>query len=191
MLSAAATDAMWAHKLGFAHNSTRESRALWNSLASLMEAHPTDFTILFRNLADVVEASAHISRLAALGQEARDELLTPLQIAFYEPLPEVMVRRWSDWLLEWLAALQEDASQSNRDAAMIAAAMRRTSPKFVPREWMLHEAYSAAEEGNHRPLQELHELLKRPYDEQPAAARRYFARAPVGSERQGGIGFMS
>ena len=54
----------------------------------------------------------------------------------------------------------------------IAAAMRRTNPKFVPREWMLHEAYAAAEAGNHQPLHELHEL------HEPHAKSSRRARAP-------------
>ena len=109
----------------------------------------------------------------------------------FEPLPPARARAWASWLVEWLSALREESITSGRDAATIAVDLRRTNPKYVPREWMLHEAYSAAELGDHQPLHALHELLKRPYEEQPAAASRYFARAPPGSERQGGIGFMS
>ena len=119
-----------------------------------------------------------------------EQLLAPLESAFHEPLPPQTAHAWVDWAGDWLHALREEDSTPRRDAAEIAATIRRTSPKYVPREWILHEAYSAAEEGNHQPLLALHELLKRPYDEQPAAAR-YFARAPPGSEQQGGIGFMS
>ena len=69
--------------------------------------------------------------------------------------------------------------------------MRLASPKYVPREWMLVHAYTAAEKGEYSPLHELHDLLRRPYDEQPEMAGRYYRRAPPGSEQQGGVGFMS
>ena len=69
--------------------------------------------------------------------------------------------------------------------------MRRENPKYVPREWMLAGAYEAAERGDYAPLFELHELLKRPYDEQPERAGRFYRRAPRGSDQQGGVGFMS
>ena len=80
---------------------------------------------------------------------------------------------------------------SGFDAAAVSAAMRLASPKYVPREWMLAEAYEAAERGEYAPLRELHELLRRPYDEQPDRADRYYRRRPAGAEQQGGIGFMS
>ena len=63
--------------------------------------------------------------------------------------------------------------------------------RYVPREWMLAEAYTAAEDGNHTALYELKALFQRPYDEQPHAAARFYRRAPPSAARQGGIGFMS
>ena len=65
------------------------------------------------------------------------------------------------------------------DAAAASAALKQASPKYVPREWMLVKAYSDAEGGDHAELHRLHELFKRPYDEQPEAEARYFARSPV------------
>ena len=56
---------------------------------------------------------------------------------------------------------------------------------------MLAGAYEAAERGEYAPLRELHELLRRPYDEQPEHAARFYRRAPHGSDQQGGVGFMS
>jgi uncharacterized protein YdiU (UPF0061 family) len=69
--------------------------------------------------------------------------------------------------------------------------MRMANPKYVPREWLLHEAYEAAERGDHAPLHRLQQVLRRPYDEQPAAEAHYYRRRPPGAELQGGLGFMS
>ena len=41
------------------------------------------------------------------------------------------------------------------------------------------------------PLRELHALLIAPYDEQPAKASTFYARAPDWAEQQGGVAFMS
>lgn len=183
-ISAAAVESMWSRKLGFVSNGSDTTVRLRMSLASLMAEHPTDYTILHRLLADVVEATQ-------LQATARQLLLQPLELAFYEPLPQPLEARWSDWLIEWLHALYLEALPLGRSADAIATAIRKVCPKFVPREWMLYEAYSAAEEGNHQPLLTLQELLTRPYDEQPSAAAKYFSRAPNGLEHQGGIGFMS
>ena len=64
--------------------------------------------------------------------------------------------------------------------------------RYVPREWMLAEAYNAAADGDHSVVHSLQRLFARPFDEQDAhAEERYYRRAPEGSEEQGGIGFMS
>ena len=74
---------------------------------------------------------------------------------------------------------------------VVAPRMRRSNPKYIPREWMLAEGYRAAEKGDYAPLATLHEVLKHPYEEQPLFEGRFYKRAPDGSEQQGGIGFMS
>ena len=58
--------------------------------------------------------------------------------------------------------------------------MNAVNPKYVPREWMLVKAYKDAENRDHAELHRLHELFKRPYDEQPEAEARYFVRSPEG-----------
>lgn len=52
--------------------------------------------------------------------------------------------------------------------------MKAVNPKYVPREWMLVGAYAAAQEKNFGPMLELHELFKRPYDEQPEFEARFY-----------------
>ena len=94
---------------------------------------------------------------------------------------------WADWARAWLA--QVGAAPGGARAA--ARAMRAVSPKYVPREFMLREAYVAAGEGNFSAVDELLELFRRPYDEQPAFEARFFRRAPDGAADQGGLGFMS
>jgi uncharacterized protein YdiU (UPF0061 family) len=69
--------------------------------------------------------------------------------------------------------------------------MRASNPRFVPREWLLIEAYTAAERGDYEPLNKLYQVLQRPYDEQPEAPTHYFSRAPLVSKDKGGCAFMS
>ena len=39
--------------------------------------------------------------------------------------------------------------------------------RYVPREWMLVDAYTAANRGDYSEIKALHNLFKKPYDEQP------------------------
>ena len=80
------------------------------------------------------------------------------------------------------------------DGAAAARVMRAVSPKFVPREWMLLAAYTAAEAGDLAPLHELATLFADPYAEQPSMDAKYYRRAPAGTYDNGGkpgCAFMS
>ena len=75
-------------------------------------------------------------------------------------------------------------------AAEAAATMRGANPKYIPREWMLVEAYVAAEKKDHSPLNTLYALFKRPYEEQPEMEEKYFRLNPV-AHKVPGTGIMS
>ena len=94
---------------------------------------------------------------------------------------------WVRWLRRWLRAQEAEGG----GGAEAARRMRLVSPKYIPREWMLAEAYTGAEHDNHTALHALEALLLRPYDEQPELEAAYYRRAPHGTAQQGGIGFMS
>lgn len=69
--------------------------------------------------------------------------------------------------------------------------MRKTSPKYVPREWMLVDAYGAAGRGDLALVHELHDLFLHPFDEQPEHEEKYYRKAPAAACKRGGTGFMS
>jgi uncharacterized protein YdiU (UPF0061 family) len=177
---------MWARKLGFPKDGAafvgEKATALWKRVEAMMALHPTDFTIFFRQLAEVPAAAT----------ESDEVLLGLLAPAFYSPLAEGNLReKWVGWLRAWLAELAEAHERDGYDAGAVVEQMRRANPKFIPREWMLAEAYEAAEEGQYGKLRELHEVLQRPYDEQPNYTDRFYRRAPASAFQQGGIAFMS
>ena len=83
--------------------------------------------------------------------------------------------------------------------------MRLQNPRFVPREWMLVEAYDAAASGDFEPVQRLLHVLSKPYQDasplDPSAAaaavasdtqndERFFRR-DVTMESKPGIAFMT
>ena len=43
--------------------------------------------------------------------------------------------------------------------------MKKVNPKYIPREWMLKEAYTQAEKGSYATIHELYKLFLNPYDE--------------------------
>mmetsp|Transcript_28562 Transcript_28562/g.94778 ORF Transcript_28562/g.94778 Transcript_28562/m.94778 type:complete len:190 (-) Transcript_28562:96-665(-) len=168
---------MWSRKLGL-QGWSAEAAELWERLAELMQRFTADYTLLWRQL----------SELPCVDPESSDsDLVGPMLRAFYDELPRPGEMELAMWVSSWLKLLAKEG-QACTD---VAQRMKRVSPKYIPREWMLVEAYTAAERGNHTPVHVLHQLLKRPYEEQPEYESLYYRRAPDGSEKQGGIGFMS
>ena len=122
---------------------------LWERLHGLMEAAKPDYTVFWRQLAAC--ADADLLAAAAEGAEAdaaRARLAATIAPAFEGDVAAV-AGPWLEWLGEYAARLKADG----RPAEERAAEMRATSPKYVPREWMLAEAYTAAEQGDHAPLE--------------------------------------
>lgn len=163
-------------KLGFdGEGGTAEAAAnLWKTLEPLMRSSRADFILLWRQLAEVATLSTSASD---------DELLEPLRDAFYAPPKK---EAWGAWLREWLAALEAAGCKEGASERMKAV-----NPKYVPREWMLVEAYDAASGGDYSVVHDLHTLFLKPYDEQPDFSEKYYRRAPDAALNRGGTAFMS
>ena len=124
-----------------------------------------------------------------------ETLLQPLADVFYRPLTSTERSRWATLLRRWLqllhtqlqtcAAHRADSSSDlepdtepsiELSGTAVSAQMRHVNPKYVPREWMLVEAYQAAAQGDTAPLERLQHLLASPYDEQSAEEESAFYR---------------
>ena len=55
--------------------------------------------------------------------------------------------------------------------------MNSVNPKYVLRNYMAHLAIEAAEKADYSLIEELHQLLKNPYQEQPEH-QKWFAKRP-------------
>jgi uncharacterized protein YdiU (UPF0061 family) len=80
------------------------------------------------------------------------------------------------WVGKWAAA----AAASSDDASAASAATKQASPKYVPHEWMLVDAYKKSEMGDYEALRKLHQLLKTPYDEHPDDEKVFYRLGDAG-----------
>lgn len=101
-----------------------------------------------------------------------------------------LTNAWLSWLQRWLS------HKPSHDIMLLA------SPKYIPREWMLAEAYEKAAStlkdqrnstaSDFPEIALLQEVFSRPYEEQSEEIeKRFYRSTPSGLEQQGGIGFMS
>lgn len=178
----------WRRKLGFAYPASSDrADALWKEMEPLLQAGQADWITCWRQMAHV----------AAMPEGTDDaELLAPLDSwsgnagahsAWYAPLTPALRDRWVKFLRKWRAALEEEGEREGAKMRMLGE-----NPKYVPREWMLVEAYETANKGDFALVKQLHDLLLDPYAEgTPAQAEKYYRTAPKVSLSKGGTAFMS
>ncbi|MFY7857243.1 MAG: protein adenylyltransferase SelO [Rubrivivax sp.] len=117
--------------------------ALADSFLALLQTHAVDHTLAWRHLADAAEG--------------RPE---PLQALFGEP------QTLAPWMERWKARWTDGGVPADR-----AAAMRRVSPRVIPRNHRVEEALAtASEHGDLVPFEQLLAALRRPFDDDPALA---------------------
>ena len=87
-----------------------------------------------------------------------------IKFAFYD-VENIPVEEWNRWLNKWWSRVDGKPDQK---------AMIQANPKFVLRNWMAQLAIDAAEKDDYSIAIELHELLKKPYDEQVDSESDWF-----------------
>jgi len=136
---------------------------LVNELIPLLHRCETDMTIFFRKLAMLVEPS-----------------ISGIEDCFYD-LDAVPTEEWEKWLNSYLSAVSVDRAEG----------MNSVNPKYVLRNWMAQLAIDAAEKGDFSLVNELYELLKKPYDEQPDMEEKWFVKRPEWARQRAGCSMLS
>merc|ERR1712130_496711 len=181
-----ALDRMWRQKLGLSADA--ELGTLVDDLLAILTVAEADWTMFWRQLTEYPE------QFPSKDDHPSDNesFLLPTSEVWYKPLGCKHVSLLTDWLQRWLDQLREDAHRSGRSMEEIAASMRTVSPMYVPREWMLVQAYSDAENQNYDTLHELFELFSHPFDRQSEEMEtKYYQKVPIQIYEGTGVGGTS
>ncbi|NVK55483.1 MAG: YdiU family protein [Alteromonadaceae bacterium] len=165
----ARVNAMWAEKLGV---DTYDSELVM-TLFTLMTRTQVDYTIFFRELSSLPEDVSGISK------------------SFYKRADDALSNDWNNWLAAWRSkALGSADNTTGRDD--LSARMKKVNPKYTWREWLIVPAYQQAASGDTTLIDELQQVLTRPYDEQSAEIEeKYYRLRPDEFMRAGGISHYS
>ena len=147
-----------------------------DELTTLLTASETDMTIFYRNLANVVQS------------DTPEMAVSKIADAFYQPdaLVTTIKTSWVNWMERYLQKLNEEPiSGADRKVKM-----NKVNPKYVLRNYMAQLAIDAAEKGDDSLINELHTLLKNPYDEQPQN-EKWFAKRPDWARNKVGCSMLS
>ncbi|MBC8211525.1 MAG: YdiU family protein [Gammaproteobacteria bacterium] len=166
--------AMMATKLGFAHSSS-EIEMLAKGLLKLLESIETDMTLFYRALASF--------DLPETDFEDNELLQSIFAKVWYQP--EQVDASYLDQLKAWLIQYRKICTSLALSEADRVQQMNSVNPKYVLRNYLAQQAIDKAGQGDYTMVQELLEVLRRPYDEQPekeifAAKRPEWARHRAG-----------
>lgn len=163
---------MMKSKLGLVEINAKDE-VLIAELERILQLTETDMTIFFRKLS---------------GFRTVEDALQVISNAFYKPeeLEGKITEEWSAWFSAYAERLKlETKSNTERSKAM-----NLVNPKYVLRNYMAQLAIDDADKGNYTLIDELFQLLKKPYDEQPEN-EKWFAKRPDWARNKIGCSMLS
>ncbi|WP_075342439.1 protein adenylyltransferase SelO [Tenacibaculum agarivorans] len=167
-------DLMMKKKLGLPIENDYSS--LIADLEKTLQLAETDYTIFFRKLASVSKNDTSSSAFITVSD------------AFYalDELQKSSKEQWITWFDRYINILQK-VNQSDQERAQY---MNTVNPKYVLRNYMAQLAIDEADKGSYELIDELYQLLKFPYDEQPQQ-EKWFAKRPEWARHKIGCSMLS
>ena len=162
---------MFAAKFGFATWQENDGELI-NEVFQLLHLAEVDMTDFFRQLAriDIATPSTDLLLNSFYRDDLREQYLPAL----------------ADWLQRYAARIR----QETQPAAQRHASMNRNNPRFVLRNYLAQEAIERAEAGDPSLIDELLDVLRRPYDEQ-LGRERFAAKRPEWARHKAGCSMLS
>lgn len=169
---------MMKSKIGLDHSRPTDDQLIVD-LETVLQISETDMTIFFRRLADYDRETMLLDG---------HEFLGPIMEAFYQPeeIKGELLEAWRTWFTSYHGRLQaESRTDTERKASM-----NKVNPKYVLRNYMAQLAIDAADDGDYALIDEFHQLLKRPYDEQ-STNEKWFVKRPEWARHKVGCSMLS
>ena len=166
---------MMCSKLGFRYTDESDN-ALIDTLKKTLSFTETDMTIFFRLLSEVKTEDSATSAM----QKVED--------AFYKPEVYASAYRkpWENWMTSYIKRINhETTTDEERKTSMNAV-----NPKYVLRNYMAQLAIDAADKLDFSVLDELYQMLKNPYSEQPEY-EKWFTKRPEWARHKVGCSMLS
>ncbi|MGK0211473.1 MAG: hypothetical protein ACI9D4_001803, partial [Polaribacter sp.] len=165
---------MMRSKLGLFSEEKSDAILIVN-LEETLQLTETDMTIFFRNLSD-------------FSSEKPSEGLRIVKDAFYvlTEVSDSIKQQWNSWFMQYAERLQkEDATSEERKENM-----NHVNPKYVFRNYMAQLAIDDADKGDYKLIDELFQLLRKPYNEQPEN-EKWFVKRPDWARHKAGCSMLS
>jgi uncharacterized protein YdiU (UPF0061 family) len=188
---------VWAKKLGFREDAPSSSKAASrifydDTLQDLLYRHRADWTLFWRELSKV--APLLLKREMSASQAFSTFL--DKKVFYKVKFSKDEIDTWTKALDAWIVALRT-SGENDSTSSEVVSRMNAVNPKYVPREYMLVQAYEAAEVGDYSVLRDIFKVCcENPYgvgedDNVIGGSSTYYRLAPEEALSKGGVAFMS
>lgn len=149
---------MMAQKLGLKEFQPKTDDDLCKELLTMLAEVETDMTIFYRKLA-LIDADQDTSKLTGL------QLTEPLLDAWYryDAVSKAYRLRFANWLRQYTLRLHKDGIHQSKKQQQ----MNAVNPKYVLRNYLAQLSIDKADQGDYSMVNELLQVMRHPYDEQP------------------------
>lgn len=169
-----------AAKLGFSHFEESDL-VLIEGLEQLLQQVEIDMTLFYRLLCDVDIKNC----------EQKDrEWVEPLLPAYYAEPSMQTISNMASWLRRYSLRTKSSLASSGESLDVRRKRMQSINPKYVLRNYLAQQAIEAAEAGDTSEIENLLNLLRYPYDEQPEM-QHYAKRRPEWARAKPGCAMLS
>ena len=169
---------MMAQKLGLKRFEPETDLTLTDELEKVLRLVETDMTIFYRKLANLVPRT----------DLDDDSLLAPLIDAYYQP-EELTVEdkgQICGLLRTYLTRVAQDGTSNDKRRQQ----MNSVNPKYVLRNYLAQLAIDKAEDGDFSLVNDLLQVMRQPYEEQPEN-ERFAEKRPEWARHRAGCSMLS
>ena len=151
-------------------------KELIGRLEETLQLSETDMTIFFRNLSNIST------------EDSVEKTFKKIEDSFYfiKEIQGEIKKYWEDWFTRYLQRLQQETLSNSEKKEK----MNLVNPKYVLRNYMSQLAIDNANKGDYKLIDELYNLLKKPYSEQPEY-QKWFAKRPEWARNKVGCSMLS
>ncbi|TDH20646.1 YdiU family protein [Segetibacter sp. 3557_3] len=163
---------MMGDKLGFNEITPADINFI-NRFEKILKAVKLDMTIFFQLLIDLVELN-----------EEEPNILQHFNESFYRELKEAEQEMVTTVITSYLQRIKENGS----DLETTVALMRKSNPRFILRNYLLHQSIEDLEKGDSGLFQKLQEAIKDPYSNR---FEEFFVKRPSWATQKAGCSMLS